>query len=124
EAFPSVLGDPVQLQQVVLNVIVNACEAIDATEMGPRAILIEATQPDPRHLAIAVRDSGIGVKESELERIFEHFVSSKPQGWGMGLAISRSIVEAHGGRIWATVNDDVGLTVPLELPVHADHVVK
>src|SRR5262249_44808251 len=60
-ALPSVLGDPVQLQQVLLNVVINACEAIDATEVGPRAILIEATQPDQRHLAVAVRDSGIGV---------------------------------------------------------------
>ena len=101
QALPPVLGDPVQLQQVVLNLVVNACEAIDATEVGPRAILIETTSNDG-YLSIAVRDTGIGVKESELERIFQHFVSNKPHGLGMGLAISRSIVEAHGGRIWAT----------------------
>jgi two-component system sensor kinase FixL len=124
EPPPSVLGDPVQLQQVVLNVVVNACEAIEAREIGPRVIVIETTQPDRGRLAIAVRDSGIGVKESELERIFEHFVSTKPQGLGMGLAISRSIVAAHGGRIWATANTDVGLTVHVELPVRADQIIK
>lgn len=117
QALPEVRGDPVQLRQVVLNVVVNACEAIDAAAAGPRAILIETTQPDGGRVAIAVRDSGIGVEESELERIFEHFVSSKPQGLGMGLAISRSIVEAHGGRIWATANQDMGLTVHIEHPV-------
>ncbi len=117
QALPEVRGDPVQLRQVVLNVVVNACEAIDATADGPRAILIETTQPDRGRVAVTVRDSGIGVEESELERIFEHFVSSKPQGLGMGLAISRSIVEAHGGRIWATANHDVGLTVHIEHPV-------
>jgi hypothetical protein len=67
-------------------------------------------------VAVAIRDSGVGVNESELERIFEHFVSTKPQGLGMGLAISRSIVEAHGGRIWATGNDARGLTLHVELP--------
>ena len=116
EALPAILGDPVQLQQVVLNLVVNACDAIDATEVGPRAILIETTRVEG-YLAIAVRDTGIGVKESELERIFEHFVSSKPQGLGMGLAISRSIIQAHGGRIWATANADMGLTMHVELPV-------
>jgi signal transduction histidine kinase len=120
ESLPLILGDPVQLQQVVLNVVLNACEATDATEVGPRAILVETTQPDRGHLAIRVRDSGIGVKESELERIFEHFVTSKPQGLGMGLAISRSIVQAHGGRIWATANANMGLTLHVELPVPAD----
>ena len=118
ETVPPVLGDSVQLQQVMLNLVVNACEAIAAIEDGPREILIETSQAEPGRLTIAVRDSGIGVNETELERIFEHFVTSKQQGLGMGLAISRSIVEAHGGRIWATVNHDRGLTLHVELPAH------
>jgi PAS domain S-box-containing protein len=118
ETVPPVLGDSVQLQQVMLNLVVNACEAIVATEGAPREILVETRRTEPGRLAIAVRDSGIGVKETELERIFEHFVTSKPQGLGMGLAISRSIVQAHGGRIWATANHDWGLTLHVELPAH------
>lgn len=117
EALPPVFGDPIQLQQVFLNVLVNACEAIESTEVGPRAILIEIRRPGPKHLAIAIQDTGIGVKESELERIFDHFVTSKPSGLGMGLAISRSIVRAHGGRLWATANSDRGVTLHVVLPV-------
>ena len=107
----AVLGDGIQLRQVVINVLVNAAEAITLAGNGLREIGIETSRPDAAHVAIAIRDRGIGVKESDLERIFEHFVSSKPQGLGMGLAISRSIVEAHGGRIWATRNDGRGTTL-------------
>jgi C4-dicarboxylate-specific signal transduction histidine kinase len=116
EMLPSVLGDPIQLRQVILNVVVNAAEAIALAADGPREIRIDTSRPMPGLVAVAIRDSGVGVKESELERIFEHFVSTKPQGLGMGLAISRSIVEAHGGRIWATGNDARGLTLHVELP--------
>ena len=77
-----------------------------------------ATDHDGQGLVVVtVRDSGVGVPESELTRIFEPFVTTKSQGLGMGLAISRSIVEAHGGRIWATRNDDRGLTVHIQLPI-------
>ena len=97
-----VRGDPVQLQQVLLNVLVNACEAIAATEDGPREVTIETSALAAGGVAVSIRDTGIGVKDGDLERIFEHFVSTKVEGLGMGLAISRSIVQAHGGRIWAT----------------------
>jgi two-component system sensor kinase FixL len=115
-ALPTVLGDPVQLRQVVLNLILNAGEAIASTEGGPREIRIAVGQPDAGQVAVAIRDSGVGVSASELERIFEHFVTSKPEGLGMGLAISRSIVEAHSGTIWATRNEDRGLTLHVALP--------
>jgi signal transduction histidine kinase len=111
-----VRGDPVQLQQVLLNVLVNACEAIAATEDGPREVAIETTALAAGGVTVSIRDTGIGVKDGDLERIFEHFVSTKVEGLGMGLAISRSIVQAHGGRIWATANADRGVTLHVELP--------
>jgi signal transduction histidine kinase len=116
EDLPPVVGDSVQLRQVILNLLVNAEEAIALAADGVREIQIDIRRSESGRIAIDVRDSGVGVKDAELERMFEHFVSSKPHGLGMGLAISRSIVEAHDGRIWATRNDDRGLTLHVELP--------
>jgi len=113
---PTVSGDPVQLQQVILNLLVNASEAIVQTEGGKREVVIVTARRSPGVVEIAVRDSGIGTKESELARMFERFVSTKPGGLGMGLAISRSIVEAHGGHIRASANPERGLTLHVELP--------
>ena len=115
-------GDPIQLQQVLLNVLLNAREAIANAEGGPHEIVIETAEQLPGGVAISIRDTGIGVKDADLEHIFEHFVSSKPDGLGMGLAISRSIVQAHSGRIWATANPDRGLTVHIELPGEGEAV--
>ena len=117
ERLPRVLGDAIQLRQVVLNLLVNAEDAIALAAEGPREITITTSAPDVGCVAVAIRDSGVGVAAPELERIFEHFVSTKPQGLGMGLAISRTIVEAHDGRLWATRNEDRGLTLHIELPV-------
>ena len=116
ETLPSVLGDSIQLRQVVMNLVVNAAEATALTADGLREIRIDVSQPMVGRIAVAICDSGVGFEDLELERIFERFVSTKPNGLGMGLAISRSIVEAHGGRIWATRNDARGLTLHVELP--------
>ncbi len=114
--LPLVPGDTVQLQQVLLNLLLNACDAMNADDHGPHELFI-ATACDGRgHVTIEVRDSGAGVEDSELEHIFDRFVTTKPNGLGMGLSISRSIIEAHGGRIWATRNEDRGLTIHSELP--------
>jgi PAS domain S-box-containing protein len=113
--LPMVSGDSIQLQQVLLNLLVNASEALALTTEGPREITIETSRLRPRVVAIAIRDTGIGVKDGDVERIFQRFVSSKPDGLGMGLSISRSIVEAHGGTIRATANADRGLTLHVEL---------
>jgi C4-dicarboxylate-specific signal transduction histidine kinase len=116
ELLPLVSGDAVQLQQVVLNLLLNACDALSELDDGPRVLDVATNLSGPGRIVVTVRDSGVGVPESELARIFEPFVTTKTQGLGMGLAISRSIVEAHGGRIWATRNDDRGLTMHVELP--------
>jgi PAS domain S-box-containing protein len=114
--LPMVFGDSVQLQQVVLNVLVNAADAIEATEGGRREVALVTEAPAADRVEIRVEDTGIGVKSMELDRIFDHFVTSKPQGLGMGLSISRSIVRAHGGRIWASPACGRGLHVHIELP--------
>ncbi len=111
---PRVLGDIVQLQQVLLNVLVNAGEAM--TDEAPRRLRVELSAPEAGVLLLTITDSGRGVASAELEHIFDRFVTTKPEGLGMGLSISRSIIEAHGGRIWATPNPDRGLTVRIELP--------
>jgi two-component system sensor kinase FixL len=113
--LPPVLGDVVQLRQVMLNVLVNAKEAIAAAEAGPREIQIETKLADGDRVAIDIRDSGIGLPETELERIFHRFVTTKPQGLGMGLAISQSMIQAHLGQIWASRNADRGLTLHIRL---------
>jgi C4-dicarboxylate-specific signal transduction histidine kinase len=117
EVLPQVPGDSVQLQQVILNLLLNACDAISEVQNGSRTLDIATDHDGQGLVVVTVRDSGVGVPESELTRIFEPFVTTKSQGLGMGLAISRSIVEAHGGRIWATRNDDRGLTVHIQLPI-------
>jgi C4-dicarboxylate-specific signal transduction histidine kinase len=118
--LPMVSGDPIQLQQVLLNLLVNASEAIALAPDGPREITVETARRRPRWVGIAIRDTGVGVKDGDVEQIFQRFVSSKPEGLGMGLSISRSIVEAHGGRIEATTNPDRGLTLHVELPDEED----
>jgi len=100
--LPLVQGDRVQLQQVMLNLIINAIEAMSLTAAGSRDLLIRTAKTRSGGVLVAVRDYGPGVDPADLERIFDTFFSTKAKGLGMGLSICRAIVEAHGGKLWAT----------------------
>ena len=117
DLLPRVSGDPIQLQQVLLNLIVNAEDAIATAGDGPREIVVETSIDEPGFVHLTVRDTGVGVEEAALEEIFEPFVTTKGGGLGMGLSISRSIVEAHHGRIWATRQWPRGTALHVMLPV-------
>src|SRR5262249_49279065 len=103
EELTPVHGDRVQLQQVVLNLILNAVEAMGSTKAGARELLI-STDQNHKGILVAVRDSGPGIDLAHLERVFEAFFTTKSGGVGMGLSICRSIISAHGGRLWAEAN--------------------
>lgn len=109
--LPDVLGDRVQLQQVLLNLVLNASEAMSANDPQDRRLSLIATTDARRNVQISVRDCGTGIAPHLIDRLFEPFVTTKPQGLGLGLSISRTIVAAHGGRLWAQNNTDRGATM-------------
>ncbi|TMA82359.1 MAG: GAF domain-containing protein, partial [Deltaproteobacteria bacterium] len=113
--LPFVLGDRVQLQQVILNLIMNGVEAMSSVGDRPRELLVRSRQHESDQVLVAVQDSGIGIDSQNLDKIFNPFYTTKSQGMGMGLAISRSIVENHGGRLWALPNDGPGATFQFTL---------
>ncbi|HEY7037635.1 MAG TPA: ATP-binding protein [Methylomirabilota bacterium] len=116
---PSVLGDRIQLQQVLLNLLVNALEAMREVPPERRRLVVCAgsgTWDGGGWAVVTVQDGGVGLDEAEAARLFEPFFTTKPGGLGMGLSISRSIVDGHGGRLWATVNADHGVTMHVALP--------
>jgi PAS domain S-box-containing protein len=110
-----VQGDRVQLQQVVLNLALNAVEAMGSVEVGPRELSI-STKQDHTGALVAVRDSGPGIDSTQLERVFQAFYTTKSSGVGMGLSICRSIIDAHGGRLWAEANEPRGAAFQFTLP--------
>jgi PAS domain S-box-containing protein len=117
--LPPVLGDRVQLQQVLLNLVINGVEAMDEVAEGERKILIRARRHEHSGrpaVLVSVQDSGVGLKAAEVDRLFKAFYTTKAHGIGMGLAISRSIVEAHGGRLWVAPADGPGATFEFILP--------
>ena len=120
---PSVKADFVQLQQVLLNLVMNAIESMAATTDRPRLLQIQSRRHDlagRRAILVAVRDSGVGLSADGMTRVFEAFYSTKPEGMGMGLWICRSIIEAHGGQLTAQANDGVGATFQFSLPASAE----
>jgi PAS domain S-box-containing protein len=118
--LPRILGDRVQLHQVILNLIINAIEAISRDCDGPRILEVVSERNSAEGVLVAVRDWGAGLATEQLDRLFDAFYSTKPDGMGMGLAISRSIVEAHGGRLRATHNTPKGAIFQFTLPAIAE----
>ena len=116
ENLPQVLGDRVQLQQVLLNLVVNACDAMGAFAVAPRRLTISAITDDLGAVRISVADCGKGVADADLERLFEPFFTTKEHGLGLGLSISRSVIAAHSGRLWAETNAEGGATFNVCLP--------
>jgi PAS domain S-box-containing protein len=118
EGLPNIMADRVALQQVLMNLMLNAFEAMKETGT-PGKLMIRTRQEDNRQLVVSVTDTGVGLLPGQAEQIFNAFFTSKPQGIGMGLPISRSIIESHGGRLWATSNSGAGITLQFTLPVEA-----
>jgi C4-dicarboxylate-specific signal transduction histidine kinase len=118
EPSPVVQADRVQLQQVVLNLIINAVEAMSGMREGARELLICTEEAESNGALVAIGDSGPGLDPKSADRLFEAFYTTKVQGMGIGLAICRSIIEAHGGRLWARANVPCGAIFQFELPAH------
>ena len=118
EPSPVVQADRVQLQQVILNLIINAVEAMSSMREGTRELLICTEKAESNGALVAVRDSGPGLDLETVDRLFEAFYTTKVQGMGMGLAICRSIIQAHGGRLWARANVPCGAIFQFTLPTH------
>jgi len=118
--LPLVRGDRVQLQQVILNLIVNGLEAISKNGDSARELIVRSDLDDDGKVIIAVSDSGEGLDAANSEHLFDAFFTTKPDGMGMGLAISRTIIEAHGGRLWATANSPKGAVFQFSLPASAE----
>jgi C4-dicarboxylate-specific signal transduction histidine kinase len=116
-ALPPVRADQIQLSQVILNLMMNGADAMEKINPGERELLLRTWRYDDASVALSVRDRGVGISVSPVDRIFEPFYTSKRDGMGMGLSICRSILEAHGGRIWASNNPDRGATLHLVLPI-------
>jgi signal transduction histidine kinase len=114
--LPRVTGDRVQLQQVILNLLRNALDAMDGIHDRPRQLMIRTEREDADSVRLTVRDTGVGVDHKSIDKLFDAFYSTKSQGMGIGLAVSRSIIESHRGRIWATANEDAGTTFAFTIP--------
>ena len=122
--LPPVLGDRVHLQQVLLNLIVNGLDALDEANREDRRVSITALRCGPQTVEIAVCDSGCGIPVDKLTHIFDSFFTTKPNGMGMGLPISRTIIEAHGGRLWAENKNEGGASFRFTLPIIEEHATQ
>ena len=116
DGLKPVLVDSIQIQQVILNLARNASEAMSGVENGVRAVTIKTAAGDDEDIEVSIHDTGPGLSADIADKLFDPFFTTKPQGMGMGLSISRTIIDAHGGRLWATSNSDGGATFRFTLP--------
>jgi C4-dicarboxylate-specific signal transduction histidine kinase len=121
--LPRVEGDRTQLQQVILNLVVNAIEAMGGIDEGTREFRIKTERAAGGGVLVTARDSGPGLDPENVEHVFTAFYTTKPKGMGMGLAICRSMVEAHGGRMWASANEPRGAVFQFTLPLQRDESI-
>ena len=119
DGLPFIQGDRAQLQQVMLNLIINAVEAMTEMSEGSRQLLIGTRKEASDELLVTVQDSGPGLSPGRLDNLFDAFYTTKPDGMGMGLSICRSIVEAHGGRLWVSANVPRGAMFQITVPAHS-----
>jgi signal transduction histidine kinase len=120
--LPPVTGDRVQLQQVILNLLRNASEAMVDVDDRPRQLLIRTERADGDGVRVSVRDAGVGVDPQDMGKLLDAFYTTKPDGMGIGLSVSRSIIESHHGCLWAEPNDGPGATFSFSLPGDPDSV--
>jgi C4-dicarboxylate-specific signal transduction histidine kinase len=123
DELPPVQADRVQLQQVLLNLAINAMDAMKPVKDRPHVLRIQTKYHEERAVLVAVEDSGIGLNSDGMERLFETFYTTKPGGLGMGLSICRSIIEGHGGRLWAESNEGSGVRFQFTLPIDPESAV-
>jgi signal transduction histidine kinase len=116
DALPSIIGDKIAIQQVILNLLNNAAQAMQDVNPESRQITVRTTH-DARFVQLTVEDGGVGLADDQLRRIFDPFFTTRPGGIGMGLSISQSIIQSHGGEIWATRNADRGASFHVRLPI-------
>ena len=114
--LPPVTGDRVQLQQVILNLLLNAADAMREVDDRPRQVVLRTARDDSDGVRLTVQDAGVGFDPHEVDRLFEAFYTTKSGGMGIGLAVSRTIIERHHGRLWAAPNEGPGATFAFALP--------
>jgi signal transduction histidine kinase len=120
EDLPMVTGDRVQLQQVILNLVLNALDAMRDVDDHPRRLVVRTERDEDNGVRLSVEDAGIGLDRQGIDRLFEAFYTTKSGGMGIGLSISRSIIEGHQGRLWAEPNDGPGATFSFAIPEHPE----
>jgi signal transduction histidine kinase len=118
--LPTILGDRIQLQQVIINLVMNGIEAMQSVTDRPRELVIRSGQDETSQVLVSVTDCGVGISAENADRLFNAFFTTKSGGMGIGLSICRSIVEAHGGRLSASGNDGPGATFQFVLPLHQE----